>query len=402
MDAQNRKPRITSSLLVWGVADLFFVLSVTVAISFGILLPSLQKQLSLSTIQLGLLGFAFFLSFGAMQFWTGSLIDAKGPKATLTASALAAAAGLFLLSYADSFIGAMIAQVLTGMGFSIAYVGAIYLAHMWFSKKLFPVVSGITQMSANIISSIALFCMALSGAIAIDVHTIAMRLAFLALVVALLSAFFVRTSESRDKTLTKKPLSRRELCKLFCLPQFWLGVVYFGTNFGAFLAFSSLWNIPDSLSFGHSLETATMMSATLRFGGAFGAVVSGILARRLKRCSTVVKWYSTGTFALAAFLVYGPAFPTFLTFIIMGLLGFFSGGTALGFPLLAEHIPPAFKGAGFGFMTSLGYLLCAFFEYLVGSILSSSHIFAIALTPLVISLLIGWVCSLNLREKHSI
>lgn len=387
------------SLLVWGVADLFFVLSVTVAISFGILLPSLQKQLDLSTTQLGLLGFAFFLSFGAMQFWTGSLIDSRGPRATLTASALVAAAGLILLSYADHFLWAILAQVITGMGFSIAYVGAIYLAQMWFSEKQFPVMSGITQMSANIISSLALFCMALSGALSLDVHTIAMRLGILAFLLAILSFFLIRRAPSNSEATSNRPFLQLDFLQLFRIPQFWFGVLYFSTNFGAFLAFSSLWNIPDSLSFGHSLETATMMSATLRFGGAFGAVASGILARHIHRCSTIAKWYSTGTLLLGTFLIYGPTFPVPLTFLIMGLLGFFSGGTALGFPIVAEHIPPTLKGAGFGLMTSFGYLLCAFFEYLIGTILNSTHAFPFALTPLAASLFIGWLCALKLQEK---
>ena len=104
------------------------------------------------------------------------------------------------------------------------------------------------------------------------------------------------------------------------------------------------------------------------------------------------------------FLIYGPVFPVSITFLIMGLLGFFCGGTAIGFPLVAQYIPSSLKGAGFGLMTSLGYLLCALLEYLTGAILNYLHTssvdaFKIALTPLVAILVIGWLCSLRLRES---
>ena len=89
----------------------------------------------------------------------------------------------------------------------------------------------------------------------------------------------------------------------------------------------------------------------------------------------------------------------------MGLLGFFCGGTALGFPLIAQYIPATLKGGGFGLMTSFGYLLSAFLEYLVGFILSQSNPpltvpeFKIALAPFILFTFVGWLCSLQLQEK---
>jgi OPA family sugar phosphate sensor protein UhpC-like MFS transporter len=404
LHARNRSS-LATSLFVWGVADLYFILSVTVAISFGIILPSIQSQIDLTAAQLGLLGFAFFITFGLMQFVAGSLIDARGSRITLAASALTAAGGLFLLSFADNFMWAMIAQMITGIGFSTAYVGAIYLAEKWFAKKQFALVSGITQMSANIVSALALFTMALAGVILVDFRSITMGLGCAALLLAALLLVIVRnvSLESRGERV-KKSIFQADLHKLFCIPQFWLGVLYFSTNFGAFLAFSSLWNIPDSLAYGHSLKTATMMSATLRFGGAFGAIASGVLVRYLGRYSTLVKCYSTGSLVLGALLIYGPLFPVPLTFLIMSLLGFFCGGTALGFPLVARYIPVSLKGAGFGLMTSFGYLLCAVLEYLVGAFLNyvsldaMTNEFKLVLTPLVLVLAIGWLGTLRLKE----
>ena len=92
-----------------------------------------------------------------------------------------------------------------------------------------------------------------------------------------------------------------------------------------------------------------------------------------------------------------------MVFLVFALLGFFFGGTALGFPFVGQYIPPTLKGTGFGFMAAMGYLLCAFLEYLTGILLGNQlsptvHEFTIALTPLVITLAIGWFCTLLLQD----
>jgi nitrate/nitrite transporter NarK len=401
MEIKNTK----LSILSWALADLYFILSVTVAMLFGILLPNIQQQLTLTTTQLGLLGFAFFISFGVMQFATGSIIDLKGPRITLTLSALTATIGFFLLSIAKSFTAAIIAQVIGGVGLSITYVGAIYLAEIGFSKKQFPIISGITQMSANIVSALVLYLIAITGVVSADFRIIAKQLSLAALVLALLIFLFVHNAPSPHK----KSLFGKNLSPLFQNSQIWFVILYFSTNFGVFLAFSSLWNIPDSLAYGHTLETATMLSATLRLGGAFGAILSGFLVHRIGTSSLVMKWYSTCALCLGSFLILGPTFPVPLTFIIMGLTGFFFGGTALCFPFISRHIPLSLKGAGFGLMTSLGYLLGAFLEYLVGALIGpisaistiTPQEFKFAFLPFIVILCIGWICALKMREPLS-
>lgn len=398
--------------IVWGISDIFFILAVTVTIIFGMLSPNLQTQLHLSSAQLGSLGFAFFLSFGITQLLTGGLIDSLGPRIMLTLSAFISAIGLFLLSIADGFHQAFIAQIITGVGFSSSYVGAIYLATMWFSQKYFSLVAGITLMSANVVSASLIFILAIAGAVNTDFRLIMAILSIASLIIAFLLFLFVRKSppskNQKIGTNTEKSNAWKDLSKLVQIPQFWLGTIYFSTTIGVYLAFSSLWNIPESIAYGHSLKTATMMSATLRYGTALGSVLSGLIASYLNSCSVITKFYSSGALLIGAILTYGPMLPVSAVFLAFGLLGFFFGGAALGFPLVGQYIPTPLKGTGFGLMAAMGYLLCAFLEYIIGVILSyqvssDSHpsvvAFEIALTPLVITLAIGWLCTLWLHDK---
>lgn len=392
--------------IVWGISDIYFILAVTVTIVFGVLSPDLQAQLNLSSAQLGFLGFGFFLSFGVTQLLTGGLIDSWGPRMTLALSACVSALGLFLLSLADEFNHAFIAQIIIGAGLSTSYVGTIYLATMWFSQKYFSLVAGITLMSANMMSASLILTMALADAITINFRVIMTALAIVSLVLALLLSLLIRKSPSANqnsKATVQKSNFWEDLSRLLYIPQFWLGALYFSATIGVYLAFSSLWNVPDSIAYGHNLKTATMMSATLRYGTALGSVLSGWIASYLSKCSIITKFYSSGALLVGMILIYSPAYPVPVVFLLFALLGFFFGGAALGFPLVGQYIPATLKGTGFGLMAAMGYLLCAFLQYLTGALLGyqvpsdslpSIHAFKIALTPLVMTLALGWLCTL--------
>jgi MFS family permease len=395
---------------IWGISDLYFILAIVFIILFGVLAPDLKQQLNFTSSQLGLLGFAFFLSTGLAQPLTGRLTDTWGPRFTLTLSACITASGLFLLATTDGFFQAFLAQMIIGIGFSTSYVGTIYLAAIWFSQKQFPLFSGMTLTSSHILAAFLISIMALVGAVMMNFREITVILAVIALVIAVLLFLIVRTPSDSVQTHQvheQKSLFFNDLNKLFHIPQFWLGAIYFSATISVFLAFSSLWSVPDSLAYGHDLSTATMLSATLRFGSALGALLSGLIASRIGRCSAIARYYSSSLLLISIVFIYGPILPVSIVFLITALLGFFFGGSALGFPLVGQYIPAALKGTGFGLMIAMGYLLCALLHYLTGALLDTQvppnvsptiHAFTIALTPFVVTLAVGWFCTLWLRD----
>lgn len=412
MDKQRWSQGLFRAILVWGVADIYFILSVITAVLFGILSPDVQKQLNLDSAQIGLLGSIFFLSYGIAQLVAGSLIDSLGPRLTLAGSSLIATAGLFLLSAAGDIKLAIPAQLLIGAGLSTSYVGAIYLAGTWFPPERFSLVSGITQMSANIMTALVVLIMAISGAIvSFRIVTKTMGIAILAIGV-LMFLFVQSASKLNNKSGGEGQKSGfiANIHKLLVIPQFWMGTIYFSAGFGVLLAFSNLWNIPDQLAYGHTIEYAAVMNAMLPLGGAFGAIVAGWVSDHLGRKSVVAKFYITGMLVLAAVLVYGPTFPTAVALLLLVILGFFFGGAVLGFPLVGQHVPTALQGSAFGLMATIAYLVSAFLQYLVGALLGQTPTpgtaaaisdFKLALTPFVIVLLIGFVCSRWLKDSEN-
>lgn len=398
------------AIAIWGSSDIYFVVSVAVAVLFGILSSDIQNQLHLSNAQLGLFSSVFFISYGVAQLAAGGLIDSLGPRLTLAVSALIAACGLLLLSISGDFEMAILAQILTGVGLSTSYVGAIYLAGMWFPKERFSLVSGITQTSANIMIAALVLILSLSGTF-LGFRTVMKGMAFTTLVIGLLMFLVVRSSTSQqgEKTSGENQKSGfvHNVHKIARIPQFWLGTIYFSAGFGVLMAFSDLWIIPDQLAYGHSIDTAASMNALLALGGAFGAILAGWLSDHFGRRALVARFYIGGMLMVGAVVVYGPDFPTPIAFLILAVLGFFFGGTVMGFPLVGRYVPSELQGTAFGLMATIAYLVSAIAQYLVGALITGSntpgtsaaiHDFKLALTPLIAILAVGFVCSQWLRD----
>jgi sugar phosphate permease len=399
------------ALIVWGAGDLYFICCMVAAIILGMLAPDIQNQLGLSNAQLGVLGSAFFMSYGVSQFIAGHLLDACGPRLVLSVSALTAAFGLYLFSAAESFTGAVVAQLIAGAGMSTSYIGAIYLARMWFASERFALMSGVTAASSNIFATAAILGLAFFGGAVIHFRVIMFYLACIMLFAAILLVAVVRKTNGarQQRSNLNKDLSIMDDVRLLVkLPQYWLSVLYFSASFGVLLAFANLWNIPYQLSFGHSLQVAAMLNSMLPLGGIFGAVLAGWWAVRLNSLARVARFYSAGMVITMGILIYAPPLPMPLAFSLLTLAGFFMSGAVLGFPLADQHLPPSLRGTGFGLMATMAYLFSALLQYLIGVLLGSTleppgslaalHEFRLALSPLMAALILGCIGSGYLQK----
>lgn len=86
------------------------------------------------------------------------------------------------------------------------------------------------------------------------------------------------------------------------------------------------------------------------------------------------------------------------------------GILVLGFPLVGQQIPTALQGTGSGLMATVAYLVSTLLQYLVGALLGKTHTpgslvaideLQVSLTPLVVALAVGVVCSHWLRDPES-
>jgi MFS family permease len=104
-----------------------YVLSQFYRSFLAVIAPELAHELALGPQALGNMQAFWILGFVAMQFPVGWALDTIGPRRTVAAIMTFAVAGAVLFSRAGSAFDLNLAMVLTGVGCSAIYMGAIYV-----------------------------------------------------------------------------------------------------------------------------------------------------------------------------------------------------------------------------------------------------------------------------------
>ncbi len=105
--------------------------------SVGVIAGDLARELALSATQIGLLSSTFFFSFAAAQIPVGIAMDRYGPKHTMLATAVLAAAGTLLFAMAPSATTLIAARALMGLGCSTFFMAPLLIYARRFPPERF-------------------------------------------------------------------------------------------------------------------------------------------------------------------------------------------------------------------------------------------------------------------------
>jgi MFS family permease len=133
-------PRRTAVLVFVAFAFAYFLSALIRAIT-ATLSPTLTQEFALNSQDLGLLAGGYFLGFAATQLPLGAWLDRHGPKKVILYFLLVAVLGCMAFAMADSFMGLLLARVLTGVGVSACLMAPLTGYRRWFATT--------TQMRAN-------------------------------------------------------------------------------------------------------------------------------------------------------------------------------------------------------------------------------------------------------------
>jgi nitrate/nitrite transporter NarK len=405
-DGERASPNRSQALVVWGLGTLFLGLGLLTAVMFGVLAEQVREQLGVSDNAIGLLSAVYYLAYSAAQFAGGILLDRASPRWVLGVSSLISAVACFLLADASSLGAAVFGRALLGIGLSTSFLGAIYLARLWFPPDRFASISAITQLATNLALAFMLIGLAVTGAIPeLSAAMIGMGVGYVLLAIVML-LWVRRPSVTSDDTAAGESIIT-QLRTVVRLPQFWLGTVCFSSVFGALLAWNDLWGIMNQRAYGRSIEVATALNSTIAIAAGVGGLLLGWMSDRLGKRSLIVQltiWPVTVVMALVLFL---PRLPIPGVFTILFVFGFLLGGNILGFAQIGQHLPETVQATGFGLMTTIGFLTGAALDFLVGALVGEApplgtgvaigH-YRQALIPLLVVLGVGAVCAIALKD----
>jgi nitrate/nitrite transporter NarK len=397
------------AIVVWGLGTLFLGLGLLTAVMIGIVAEQVRDRLDVTEHAIGMLSAVFYVAYSIAQFFGGIMLDRLNPRWILGVSSLIAAVGCVLLANASSMGATVAGRVILGIGLSTSFLGAIYLARIWFPPQHFAVMSSISQLATNVVLAVMLIGLSVTETIPpLHAAMIGMAVGYVVLAIAIL-LLVSRPADVDTPTKSDSELSvATQLRTVVVVPQFWLGTVFFASVFGVLIAWNDLWGIMNQRAYGRTLEMATALTSTGAIAAGVGGVLLGWISDRLGKRSRVTQisiWLLTLTMALVLFL---PRLPTSGVFVLLFVFGLLLGSNILGFAQIGQHIPDTAQAAAFGLMTSVGFLTGAALDYVIGALVGAapapgtdiavSH-YRGALIPLLVVLVIGALCAVALKDR---
>ena len=410
--------------LMWGLGAVTVLYQFLLQSSTSVMIPLLMREFHVGEAGIGFLTSSFFYTYLLLQVPAGMLIDRFGVRVTLMVGMVLAAGASFLFAHAHGLVVASMSRIFMGAVVAPCVAAALYLAANWFSPQRFALLAGLTEMLGLFGGAVGETTLA-EAVVHVGWRETLFIIGSAALLLALLIGIFLRNRPS-DKQCQRFKLphcaehqNMTELLQGFLAimfrPQIWLVGLFTGLTFAVISAFAGLWAVPILQGlFRVKLEVAAAGSSVIFLGAAVGAPMWGWLSDRLKRRRPVMFYATLINLVITAVFVFVPHLSLAAVFILVSLMGLFSGVYVLAFAIVRETTDSRIRGSAMGFTNMMGILIGApILQPLIGYLLENYHngmessvtklptiAYGYALISLLACLLLALLCALFIRETY--
>ena len=126
------------------VAALFYFYEFFARVAPGVLKKDILDATGASDGTFGLSMSMYFLAYAPAQLIVGRLLDRFGTRLVAAPAAVLVALGCLIFASTDNIVAMGVGRFLQGLGSSVAYLGVVYLAMVWFPPHRHGIVPGLT------------------------------------------------------------------------------------------------------------------------------------------------------------------------------------------------------------------------------------------------------------------
>ena len=290
--------------VIWAPLALAFMMAYFHRTATGVMADSLMREFSITTAsELGILSSLYFYIYAAMQMPAGILVDAYGPRRTVSIAMLIATIGSVVFGAATGMTGIYLGRVLITLGVSVIYVAIVKIYVEWFRLREFGTMSGLVVIVANAGSLLA------ATPLAFAVDAVGWRISYYAIAayslgMAILCWLLVRDkpadvglptidevemqeSPSQEglatSTLSSTPLRIRDsVIQVLKNPNTWWPFLAASSVYGVFMAFMGIWGVPYFMQIhGLTRVEASNYIMLMAVGNMIGGSVIGFVSDRV-------------------------------------------------------------------------------------------------------------------------
>lgn len=248
----------------------------------AVIAPELMREVGISTVGMGMLTSAYFLSFGLFQLPLGMLLDRFGPKRVEAGLLLVASLGSALFAVGGSLETLAIARALIGLGVSACLMASFKAFSQWFAPErqaaltaTIMVAGGLGALSASVPVEAALPFLGWRGIFWVVAGLL------------LLTAGVLLTVPDKNPGASQEPFLQqmRALGQIYINRNFWRFAPQGALTVGGYMALQGLWAVPWLMEVGGATRSQAagvllLMSVAMLLGFLFVATCSGWLGNK--------------------------------------------------------------------------------------------------------------------------
>lgn len=335
-------------------------------LSTAVLSEELTTDFTITASQLGTLHAAFFVIYALIQIPTGVLADRYGPRYVGSAGAFVLSFGAIGFTLSNSYLVAFLSRSLIGLGSGVIFISILRFSANWYRTDEFATMAGLTAGMAGLGAILA------TTPLAVTVDWFGWRptvfaLALLGFLAGGMVFAFARRSPAQAglepiENVPEQPsvnLSETfgHLRDLLGDVDQWLLSLMFFAAMGTILTIIGLWGVPYLVVvYGLDVTTASYFTLLGSVGIFLGGPAVGWLSDRIgHRSLPMVGGLVLFAFMLAVLPVFGnPPLP--VVAVVYFFTGFSLGFIMLGLSIIKEKYPPGASGVATATVNGAGFL----------------------------------------------
>lgn len=397
---------------IWFLAAFFYLYEYIVRVAPSVMEEELEAAFSVGSGDLSASLATYYYIYAPMQLIVGILFDRFGARQLLVPASIIVGLGCMLATFEHDTLYLMtLGRGLMGFGSAFGFVGAVYIATVWYPSNRLAMLSGLTTalgMLGAIVGETVLSELVDTVGWGSSFHILGLLGVFLAVVILItLPNTPPWEIQRRKKLIETERKEHNFLVGLWLVlknPQTWIIGFVAASLFLPLSVFADLWGVKYIMYTANvSKTTAAGAVSMLFFGWLIGGPIMGWLSDHLNRRKDLMVWGLVATFVLMTIFFSFDSLSLRAIYIILFLTGLISSAEVIGFIAGLEANPLYLKGTSIAVVNMIVSILGGIGQPLVGYIMDAGEgqsNYQLAMLLLPACLLAAIVLSLSMKETY--
>ncbi|MCH2148779.1 MAG: MFS transporter [Phycisphaerales bacterium] len=363
----------------WGVVATFTVYEFFIRVTPNAILGQLQEDLNASPGSIASSMSVYLWVYAPMQLLVGVLFDRYGTKYIVSTAAVICGVGCIIFSQADGLVAAGVGRGFIGIGSAFAFVGAVYVATVWFRPHQLAMITGITVAAGMIGDSIGqvpiteLVAISSWQQVVFVSGMIGLAIGFIMLVVIpKRPAWFKKQFEQEQLDQAKRPGLATCLALVLKNRRIWLIGAISAILYLPISILAALWGTTYlEKTMGIDAVSSSTLITALLIGFMIGCPVVGKLSDHFGNRTVPLILGAVGGFLAMGLFLLAPQMNMATMLVILFFMGLCTSTQSIAFAVAIEISPRSLAATAVGVCNFITMLAAAGLQNAIGWILNA-------------------------------